>query len=184
MGTLNVNLPVASGGIVSGEVFGSLAVFAGLGVPGIPSGQSFGATKLVQQQFARPTGIPSAEAHGSALLQLGYPQSLEAVGIASLEYVSDLLKVANRHSLVFRPPSVQETPAGRNVLHVRYGVHRGISVIQRSDGSIYQTRYPALTDLEQALKYWMGGYRHVISLDEAEELTAAGYGSNITLEEV
>jgi hypothetical protein len=183
-GTLTMGLYLGPSGIASGETFGAPRLAALIAPTGIPSGEAFGSTNFGIEQFLALTGIPSGEAFGTPSLQLGYPQTVTVVGIPSLERMTQQPIVRLDYRLTFRPPSVQETPAGVNVLHLRYGVHRGISVIRRADGTIYQTRYPALTDLEAALTYWLGGYAHEVSVEDAAALTTAGYGSYITLEEV
>ncbi len=83
---------------------------------------------------------------------------------------------------VFIGPTIQETPASYDILFCRYGIDRGISVIQRQDGTYYQARYPAQTELEESKAYYPGG--HVIPLTSAEvtSLTAAGYGQYIHLQ--
>jgi len=183
-GTLRTRLYLDPTGIATGEAFGTPRLAALIAPTGIPSAEAFGATNLGIEQFLTLIGIPSGEELGEPGLQLGYPQTIEAIGIPSLERMTQQPVIRLVHRLTFRPPSVQETPAGINVLHLRYGVHRGISVIRRADGTIYQTRYPALTDLEAARTYWLGGYAHEVSVADAVVLTEAGYGSYITLEEV
>lgn len=182
-GTPNVVVVITPTGIPSGEAFGSTTVQGALSPTGIPSGEAFGSPVVSIQQFITVTGIPSAEAFGSPSLQLGYPQSLTMIGIPS-EQAFGFPTVANRSVQVLTPNTVQETPAGRNILHIRYGIDRGISIIKRQDGTYYETRYPAQVELEQALKYYLGGYRHLLTPDEAADLTAHGFGSLIHLEPV
>jgi len=80
----------------------------------------------------------------------------------------------------FKPPTVQETPVSWvNPLN-RWGIARGISVLQRWDGSYYQQRYPSLQELDEVRRYWLGGYTHTIDQATADSLTAAGYGPYIT----
>jgi hypothetical protein len=183
-GTPRIRLYLNPVGIVTGEAFGAPRLAALIAPLGISSGEVFGSTNFGIEQFLTVVGIPSGETFGTPSFQLGYPQAITVIGIPSLERMTQQPVVRLDQRLTFRPPSVQETPAGINVLHLRYGVDRGISVIRRADGTIYQTRYPALTDLEAALTYWLGGYAHEVSVEDAAALTAAGYGSYITLEEV
>lgn len=183
-GALTTGLYVRPSGIASSEAFGDARLSAVIGPTGIASAEAFGTTNVAIEQFVSPSSIATAEAFGTPVLQLGYPQTIVCTGIPSGERMTQQPTARNVHRLVFRPPSIQETPAGRNSLHARYGIHRGISVIKRQNGTIYETRYPALTDLEAASKYWLGGYAHTISVSEKTELTAAGYGADITLEEV
>lgn len=183
-GTLRTRHYISPDGLASAEAFGTLRAGALIRPEGIASAEIFGLVVAGVEQFPSPAGIPAAEGFGTPILQLGYPQTVIPRGIESLERLTHGPVVRLMHRLTLRPPSVQETPAGRNILHSRYGIHRGISLIQRADGSIYATRYPALTDLEAAQRYWLGGYAHTISVEEAELLTAAGFGDYIILEEV
>lgn len=183
-GTLTTKRYLGVSGIPTGEAWGAPRLSALISPTGIPSAEAFGTTNFGVEQFPAPTGIASRESWGVPVLQLGYPQTVIPLGIPSGERMTQQPRVVLRYRLTLRPPSVQETPAGQNILHARYGVHRGISIIQRADGSIYSTRYPALTDLEAASRYWLGGYAHAITAEEAEALTEAGFGSYIHLEEV
>lgn len=81
----------------------------------------------------------------------------------------------------FVGPKVKETPAAYDRLFIRFGIDRGISVIQRQDGTYYQTRYPAQTELETARTYYLGGHEYLLSDAEVASLTAAGYGSYIVV---
>jgi hypothetical protein len=80
---------------------------------------------------------------------------------------------------IFRPPTVDETPAALDPIHVRVKIARGVTVIL-SGGVYSQVRYPASEDLAAADAYYRGGYNNVISAAEATALTAAGYGAYIT----
>jgi hypothetical protein len=53
-------------------------------------------------------------------------------------------------------------------------------VIQRGDGSFSSVRYPAQTELEAALRVYLGGHVYAIDAAEGEALAAAGYGDFIT----
>lgn len=66
---------------------------------------------------------------------------------------------------------------------MRFGIHRGITIVQRMDGTFYTTRYPAQTELEEVERYWLGGYHHEVDRATADQLTTAGYGTYITTEE-
>lgn len=203
LGIPRITLSVSPSSIASLESFGTSFVDAGLRPEGIPSGEAFGTAVVKRETFVFPSGIVSEESLGSPTLVYNQSLTVDSVaseeafgdaslatlndfrplGIESLEFVS-IPTVSRGHEYIFRPPTVQETPAGGGILFARYGVHRGISVIKRADGSIYSTRYPALTDLEEADKSWLGGYKHVLTDEDNAELVAAGYGSNITLERV
>jgi hypothetical protein len=76
-------------------------------------------------------------------------------------------------------PSVKETPMAWNRLHMRYGIHRGITIM-RING-IYSTyRYPSQTEILQAEEVYMGGHEYIIDEHTKNELTAQGYGEFIT----
>jgi hypothetical protein len=80
---------------------------------------------------------------------------------------------------IFRPPTVDETPAALDPINIRVKIARGVTVIL--SGGIYnQVRYPAFEDLQAADAYYRGGFDNVISAAEAASLTAAGYGAYIT----
>jgi len=180
-GTLTTRLYLGPSGIASTTVFGTPRLAALIGPVGIASGEAFGSTNVAIEQFVTPSGIASAEAFGAAVLDIGYPQTIEVVGIESREVVEDP-HVRNLHRLLLVNPSIQETPAAWDRLHVRFGIHRGITIIKDADGVWSSVRYPAQTEIEAAQKVFLGGRRHDITPDEADELTDAGYGSYITLE--
>jgi hypothetical protein len=180
-GTLTTRLYIGASGIASGEAFGSPRLAALIGPSGIPSGEAFGTTNVAIEQFISPTGVTSGAAFGVAALQIGYPQTIEVVGIESRGVVEDPY-VRNLHRLLLVNPSIQETPAAWDRLNVRFGIHRGITIIKDADGVWSSVRYPAQTEIEAAQKVFLGGRRHDITPDEADELTDAGYGSYITLE--
>jgi hypothetical protein len=99
---------------------------------------------------------------------------MEAVGTPEL--------VVQERRYWLTPPTIQETPAAWDRLFVRYGIHRGITIVQRHDDSLYETRYPAQTELEEAQKWWLGGYRHALSADEYTMFIDAGYGDYVESE--
>ncbi len=76
-------------------------------------------------------------------------------------------------------PTIKETPAADGRLFSRYGIDRGITLVQRQDLSYYLTRYPALSELEAALTYYLGGHEYALTSAEVASLTAAGYGAYI-----
>lgn len=57
---------------------------------------------------------------------------------------------------------------------------KGVTVVQRQDGSWYQTTSPIDSDLQAAQRVFRGGYTYDLSAADAAALTAAGYGSYIT----
>lgn len=171
---------VSPSGIVSGEAFGTAAMQPGpvnVFPSGIASGEAFGAL-AVQQGASFPQellveGIPSSEGFGEALVS---PiQLVTAVGIASEEAFGD--PTLELGVWYFAPPTVEEGPAGGGRLFYRYKLTRGITVIQREDGSFYQTRYPDNeTELLVARKVYLGGHVYRLSAEEVTLLTEAGYG--------
>lgn len=181
-GTLTTGLYLRPSGISSGEAWGTARLSAVIGPSGIASREAFGNAALIMEQFISPSGIASAQAFGTPRLQLGYPQTIIPVGIVSEEVVEDL-SVRLRSRLVLTNPSIQETPAAWHPLFARYGLHRGITIIQDASGAWSSVRYPAQTEIEAALTTYMGGHRHILTTAEAEELILAGYGPYVTLED-
>lgn len=78
------------------------------------------------------------------------------------------------------PPTVRQTPTAWDRLFIRYPMIRGIAILQRMDGTFYQSMAPAQTELEEMQAYWLGGYHHTITQAQADALTVAGYGAYIT----
>lgn len=180
-GTVGISLTISPSGIASAEAFGTAIVDAGLRPTGIASGEAFGSATVIRQQFIVPTGVGSAEAFGSVSLQLGYPQEIEPDGIASEEAHGDHT-LTSLSRLVLVNPSIQETPAAWDDLNVRFGIHRGITIMKDALGAWRQVRYPAQTEIEIAQRVYLGGRRHIISSSEADELIGAGFGAYILLE--
>lgn len=182
-GTAMLSLSVGASSIATGEAFGTPLVDAGLRVSGISTAEAFGTPGLIIERFIAPGSITSGEAFGVAGVTIGIPQTLTPSGIGSGEVVSDL-EVRLVARLVFTTPSIQETPAAWDDLNIRFGIHRGITVLKYLNGSFRSVRYPAQTELESSdvAAIYMGGRRHRIDAGEAAALTDAGYGSYITLE--
>lgn len=183
-GTAQINQTVTVSGIASAEAIGSHElVLQNLVIgEGIESGETFGTPQLVYSQPVTPSSIGSAEAFGSPTIQLGYPQTVSPSGITSEEACGDGPSVVLRHRIVFKPPTVQEQPAARNILLVRYGIHRGITVIRRQDGTFYETRFPDQVTVEEARKVFWGGHVNECTTEEYLALVAAGYGSYLSVE--
>lgn len=88
----------------------------------------------------------------------------------------------------FQPPTVNATPLappGTRGLEARLFRHyrplkKGVTVIQRQDGTFYLKEYPTQDELDAALRFYLGGHIYTISQAEADALTAAGYGSLIS----
>jgi hypothetical protein len=85
---------------------------------------------------------------------------------------------------VLRGPTIQETPAAYNPLHIRYGIHRGITILRRQDGTYYETRFPFQDEVTEASAAYLGGHVYYLSQEEADDLTNAGYGQYITQEDI
>lgn len=167
----------------SPETFGTASLTIGIHPSGIASAEAFGSIAVSEHQTVTVTGIASALAFGTPSLILGHPQTIVVAGISSLEAFG-AATLRNTKQWVLRPHSVQETPAAYDRLNIRFGIHRGISIIQRQDLSFYESRYPAQTELEEALRFYMGGHVYIVSNEEASALIAAGYADVLTLESV
>lgn len=77
-------------------------------------------------------------------------------------------------------PTVLETPLDNDDWYlVRLKLDRGISLIQREDGSYYWQRFASLDELIDAEKYWLGGHEYPLTDQEATDLINAGFGQYI-----
>jgi hypothetical protein len=166
---------VAPGGITSGEAFGTATISRGFGVlpSGIPSAEAFGSTTLVYSQAVAPTGIGSAETFGVPVVNI--PWLIAPQGIDSAEAFG----LANLVQWVLHPPVIKEGPVADGPLFSRYKLYRGISIIQDADGSWRTARYPAQTELETALRVYMGGRMYPLTSDDRAMLISAGFGDYI-----
>jgi len=176
-----LGLFVGPHGIPSEEAFGSPRLSAVIGPSSIASSEAFGATNVAIEQFIIPASLASAEAFGVARLQLGYPQTILVPALASGELVEDP-SLSLLHELTLINPAIQETPAAWHRLFGRYGIHRGITLLKDADGVWSSVRYPAQTEVEAAMKVYLGGHKHPLTVAEAAELIAAGYGPYVSLE--
>ena len=75
---------------------------------------------------------------------------------------------------MFYPPTVEEGPAGYNVLHYRYKLTRGVTVI-KENGVYRETRFPFVDELDAAELYYLGGHEYEVDATEKAALEAAGY---------
>lgn len=83
----------------------------------------------------------------------------------------------------FTPPTVEEGPAGGGPLFYRYRLTKADTIIQRSDGTYYSIRTPAVEETQENVLYvYLGGHKTPISDSERTSLIAAGYGAYITEE--
>jgi hypothetical protein len=79
----------------------------------------------------------------------------------------------------FTTPTIDETPAGDNILFERYELNRGISVL-RLNGVYSSYRYPSQTETLAAEEYYQGGTTTLIDQTTRDALVAQGYGAYIT----
>lgn len=77
----------------------------------------------------------------------------------------------------FRPPTVEEGPAGAHRLFYFYKLTKGITIV-KSDGEYYQTRYPVDGDLELYEEVYRGGYEHTV--DDATKAALIDGGVDVT----
>ena len=84
----------------------------------------------------------------------------------------------------FRPPTVEEGPAGGHRLFYFYKLKRGITVVK--DGATWSTlRYSVDEDLNDYDVVYRGGYNHTVDEATKAELIAANIGvteSNFTVQ--
>ncbi len=75
----------------------------------------------------------------------------------------------------FRPPTVEEGPAGGHRLFYFYKLKRGITVVK--DGGTWSTlRYSVDEDLNDYDVVYRGGYNHTVDEATKAELIAASIG--------
>jgi len=83
----------------------------------------------------------------------------------------------------FVPPQVFETPMAWDRLFVRYGIHRGVTVMM-VDGTYSSYRFPSQTEMATASEVYLGGHEYIIDEKTKTRLTDANiggnYGDNIT----
>lgn len=75
----------------------------------------------------------------------------------------------------FIPPTVFETPIAWDRLFIRYGIHRGVSVLM-TDGIYSSYRFPAQTDIAASSEHYLGGHAYVIDEATKNRLTDASIG--------
>lgn len=79
----------------------------------------------------------------------------------------------------FTTPYVKEGPIGGGRLFSFFKFRRGVSVL-KINGKYVEYRFPSADILANTDKYYLGGSEYIVSDQEAAELTAAGYGPNLT----
>ena len=73
----------------------------------------------------------------------------------------------------FKPPTVEEGPAGGHRLFHFYRLTKGISII-KENGEYYQVRYPVDEDLSTYEEVYRGGYQHTVNDATKAALIAGG----------
>jgi len=88
----------------------------------------------------------------------------------------------------FQPPTANRTPLAppgtrgleRRLFRHYRALKKGITVIQRADGSWITKEYPNQTELDTAKRYYLGGHVYTVTQAEADILTAAGFGAYLS----
>ena len=80
---------------------------------------------------------------------------------------------------LFKPPTVEEGPAGFTRLFWRYRIARADSVLVYGLTTV-AVRTPAVQDTQEADYCYIGGHEYILSQPEYDILVANGYGSSIT----
>lgn len=75
----------------------------------------------------------------------------------------------------FVPPTVKETPVAWDRLLIRYGIHRGVSVLM-INGFYSSYRFPAQTDIAMSTEHYLGGHEYIIDEATKNRLTDASIG--------
>lgn len=77
----------------------------------------------------------------------------------------------------FRPPTVEEGPAGQGRLFYRYKLTRGVSILEGPPGTYREARWPTQTEIAASRPHFFQG-GHVYMVDETTRaaLIAAGIG--------
>jgi len=73
----------------------------------------------------------------------------------------------------FKPPTVEEGPAGGHRLFYFYKLKRGITIV-KVDGEYYQVRYATDEDLNGYQEVYRGGYEHTVNDATKAALIAGG----------
>lgn len=79
----------------------------------------------------------------------------------------------------FTPPRVPEKAYVRHRLFSRVSVDQGVTVL-KEDGFYRLARIPSAEECEAADAYYQGGRTYLVSDDEGDALTAAGYGAYLS----
>lgn len=81
---------------------------------------------------------------------------------------------------LFKPPTVEEGPAGFGRLFWRYRITRADSVLVYGNTTV-ALRTPGVDQTLQADYCYLGGHEYILSQTERDILVANGYGANITV---
>jgi hypothetical protein len=80
---------------------------------------------------------------------------------------------------LFKPPTVDESPAGFSRLFWRYRIARGDTILVYGTTTV-RTRTPGVDETQAADYCYLGGHEYILSQGEYDILVANGYGANIT----
>ena len=80
---------------------------------------------------------------------------------------------------LFKPPAVDESPAGFSRLFWRYRIARGDTILVYGTTTV-RTRTPGVDETQNADYCYLGGHEYILSQGEYNILVANGYGANIT----
>jgi hypothetical protein len=75
----------------------------------------------------------------------------------------------------FKPPTVDEGPAGGGPLFYRYKISRGDSILE-TGGTYTRVRTPSLDEYLEADIVYLGGHEYEVSEETKTELLNAGIG--------
>lgn len=80
---------------------------------------------------------------------------------------------------LFKPPTVEEGPAGFGKLFWRYRIARANTVLIYGLTTV-SIRTPGVDETQAADYCYLGGHEYILSQPEYDILVANGYGSSIT----
>jgi len=80
---------------------------------------------------------------------------------------------------LFKPPTVDEGPAGFGRLFWRYRIARANTILVYGT-AVQSERTPGVDETQAADYCYLGGHEYIISDPERTILIDAGYGANIT----
>jgi hypothetical protein len=77
---------------------------------------------------------------------------------------------------IFRPPTVEEGPAGGHRLFEFYRLNKGITIVREPTGSYAQVRYLVDEDLKIYPEVYLGGRQHTVNETTKAALIAGNVG--------